>query len=66
MVDRGREGVDGQNVDVHTNFFLFVEEKYEFVYCQHYIWGLLTLDDRFSKIYLHTLSTQGQSSLMIG
>ena len=40
------------NVVVHSKFFAV--EKYEFVYFQRSIWGLLALENHFNKIYLHT------------
>ena len=53
MVDGGREG--GQRVKYGRphQIFIFVEEKYELVFSQLCIWGWLTLDDRFCKIYRH-------------
>ena len=39
--------------------FIFTEEKYEFVYSQLSIWGLLALEDHFSKIH-HHICTQDQ------
>ena len=56
MVDRGRKGGPWAKRGRPHQFFLFAKEKNEFVYCQHCIWGLLALDDHFSKTYLHTLA----------
>ena len=51
----GGRGVDGGRGRPHQ-LFLFAEEKDKFVYCQHFICGLLALDDHFNKIYFHTLA----------
>ena len=45
MVDGGREGGRRLKCARPHQTFLFTKEKYEFVYSQLSIWGLLALED---------------------
>ena len=60
MVDGGREGgrrvINGRPHQI----FIFVEEKYEFVFSYLCIWGLPALDDHFCKIYRHIFALRAR------
>ena len=63
IVDDGRWGEGGGRRVKYGRphqILIFVEEKYEFVFSQLCIWGLLALDHHFCKIYRHISSLKAR------